>query len=384
MDNRKRKITIFSSLMKFLTIACLGGLLLAYLCPFVHPASFWPLPFFGLAYPVIMIFTFLFLIYWGIRKSRWFFLVLIVILIGGKLHFRTISMPFGLEALPTDSETETLKLLSYNVRLFDLYNYEENKYANRNAIFNFLQEKDADVVCFQEFYQQDRPTVFPTRDTLITLLNAKYYHERYSHKLSGRQNFGIAMFSKYPMIARGDVIFEDLENKDNNYCIYADIVKGKDTLRIYNVHLQSIKFQKDDYALFGNQNMTAGEQKSTFRLLLDKLRIAYPKRADQAKKVVEHMEQSPYPVLVCGDFNDTPMSYSYNTFVSRYTDAFRNSSSGLGITYAGKVPAGRIDYIFHSKEIHSSNFQVQKAVFSDHRAISCEVWIPLKTEAIHE
>lgn len=378
MDRRSGKISFFTSLMKFLTILCLTGLLLAYLCPYVHPSTFWPLPFFGLAYPVIIISTLILLVFWAFKKSRWVFIVLAVILVGGKLHFRIVSLPFGLEKVPEG--TETIKILSYNVRLFDLYNYEENKYANRNAIFKYLQEQDADIVCFQEFYHQDKPTVFPTRDTLTSVLKAKYYHERYSHKFSGRQNFGIAMFSKYPMIARGDVMFDDPENKDNNYCIYADIVKGKDTIRVYNVHLQSIKFQKDDYALFGDEEQKAGEQKSTIKLMLDKLRIAFPKRADQAKKVVEHMGQSPYEVVVCGDFNDTPFSYCYNTFFSKYTDAFRNSSSGIGVTYAGKVPAGRIDYIFHSKKIHSGNFTVQKDVYSDHRAITCEIWKADETE----
>lgn len=373
MVRNPAKISFFTSLMKFLTVVCLLGLLLAYLCPFVHPSTFWPLPFFGLAYPVIIISTLILLVFWAFRRSRWFIVVLVVIVLGGKLHLRMVSMPFGLEKLP-EEDTETLKLLSYNVRLFDLYNYEENKYENRNAIFKYLEAEDADVVCFQEFYQQDKPTVFPTRDTLISILKAKYFHERYSHKLAGRQNFGIAMFSKYPMIARGDVMFEDPENKDNNYCIFADIVKGKDTIRVYNVHLQSIKFQKDDYALFGDGVQPAGEQSSAFKIMLDKLRIAYPKRADQAKKVVEHMEQSPYDVVVCGDFNDTPLSYCYNTFYSKFTDAFRNSSSGIGVTYAGKVPAGRIDYIFHSKQLHSAGFKVQKDVFSDHRAISCEIW----------
>lgn len=364
---------LFESLLKILTVICLGGLLLAYLCPFVHPSTFWPLPFFGLAYPIIMIFTLIFLLIWTFRKSRWALVVLGVILIGGKLHLRTVSLPFGTEEVPENAEPFTI--LSYNVRLFDLYNWtldEEN--SNRDAIFKYLQEKDADVVCLQEFYHQDKPTPFPTRDTLVTILNTKYYHERYSHKLKGRQNFGIAMFSRFPMIARGDIMFEDPENKDNNYCIYADIVKGNDTLRVYNVHLQSIKFQKDDYAFFGDGKAIAGEKKSTARLLMDKLRIAYPKRAEQARKVVEHMEQSPYEVVVCGDFNDTPLSYTYNTFFSHFTDAFRNASSGIGVTYAGKVPAGRIDYIFHSRDLHSGDFEIQSEVHSDHRAISCKIW----------
>lgn len=362
---------------KIVTFVSLFSLLLAYLCPFVHPETFWPLPFFGLAYPVIMVVVLILLVIGIFMKSRMVILILVVIAIGGKLHFRSLTFGFDKQELPEGQEV--LKVLNYNVRLFDLYNYVDNKYANRNAIFKYLEEQNADVICFQEFYQQDKPTVFPTKDTLMNLLGTKYSHERYSHKLTGRQNFGIAMFSKYPMIARGDVMFDDPENVDNNYCIYADIVKGLDTFRIYNAHFQSIKFQKDDYAIFGENQQQVGVTKSTIRLMLDKLRLAFPKRANQARKVMEHIEQSPFEVILCGDFNDTPISYTYNIFYSRFVDAFRNSSSGIGATYAGKVPAGRIDYIFHSKKLNSANFLIQKEAHSDHRAIQCEIWKP-KTE----
>lgn len=359
---------------KIITLISLFGMLLAYLCPFVHPATFWPLPFFGLAYPVILVVVLILLVLGIFLKSKMVILILVVLLIGGKLHFRSFSFSYDNQEV-TESQ-ETLKVLSYNVRLFDLYNYVNNKYEKRNAIFKYLEEQDADIICFQEFYQQDKPTVFPTKDTLMNLLGTKFSHERYSHKLSGRQNFGIAMFSKYPMIARGDVMFDDPENVDNNYCIYADIVKGLDTFRIYNAHFQSIKFQKDEYAIFGENQGQMKVSQSSLKLMLDKLRIAFPKRADQARKVVEHIEQSPYEVIICGDFNDTPISYCYNIFYSRYVDAFRNSSSGIGATYAGKVPAGRIDYIFHSKKLKSANFTIQEDAQSDHRAIQCEIWKP--------
>lgn len=367
------KLAKFSTYIRIATFIALGCLLLSYLCPFIHPANFWILPFFGLAYPVIILFVLLFLVYWSFFKSRMVIVILITISIGGKLHFRTLSLPIGLST--KEDSIPTLKITSYNVRLFDLYEWgEDGKYVNRNAIFKYLQNQESDVFCFQEFYHQDKPTKFPTRDTLKTLLNTPYCHERYSHKLNGRQNFGIAMLSKYPIITKGDIMFEDPENVDNNYCIFSDIVKGKDTFRIYNVHLQSIKFKKDDYTVFSKHHQLPQKKKSTIQLLLEKLKVAYPKRSEQAKKVVEHMDNSPYPVIICGDFNDTPLSYTYNKFASTYTDAFRNSSSGLGITYAGKVPAGRIDYIFHSKDLNSTNFTIQKEVYSDHRAINCEVW----------
>lgn len=374
MANWLGKIARFTSLMKVLTVICLSSLLFAYLCPFVHPETWWIMPFFGLAYPVIIVISFLFLVYWAILRSKWFFIVLAVILLGGKLHFRTLAVTFSVEkATPEDN---VWKIMSYNVRLFDVYNhsvYDRNK--NRNAIISYVHQMDPDVICFQEFYQQDKPSNFPTKDTLVALLKTKYYHERYSHKMTGRQNFGICMLSKYPIIAKGDVMFANSSNSDN-YCIYADIVKNNDTIRVYNIHLQSIKLQRDDYALFGEENKQSNPEKSTLRLLIEKLRIAYPNRADQARRVTEHMETSPYPVIICGDFNDTPLSYVYNQFDKQLKDSYRETSTGIGVTYAGKVPAGRIDYIFHTEDLAAQNFVIQKQAYSDHLAVYCEIWKP--------
>lgn len=367
----------FSWLMKVLTILCLLSLLFAYLCPYIHPETFWLLPFFGLAYPVIICCTILLLLYWAFLRSRWFFTVLGVILLGGNLHFRTLAVTFS---PPLAGEADsTWRVMSYNVRLFDVYNESKTeRLASRNAIISYIDKMQPDVLCFQEFYHQDAPTSFSTKDTLIRLLKIKDYHERYSHKLNGRQNFGICMLSRYPMIDKGNVTFES--GQTDNYCVYADIVKGEDTIRFYNIHLQSIKLQKNDYAMFGEENKQAGEKESTFSLLMEKLRIAYPKRADQARKVVEHMESSPYPVIICGDFNDTPLSYVYNQFNKLLTDSFRESSRGIGITYVGRVPAGRIDYIFHTPDLAAHNFIIQKKAHSDHRAVFCEIWKPVPAE----
>jgi endonuclease/exonuclease/phosphatase family metal-dependent hydrolase len=372
MSERGSKLLRFSSLFKLLTLICLVGLLLAYLTPFVHPNTLKILPFFGLAYPIILLFTLLFLVLWIIVRSRMTILILFVLIIGGKLHFRMIALGSDPDEQP--EETEQLNVLSYNVRLFDLYtSTNENRTLNRDKIFAYLKDVNPDILCFQEFYHQDKPTKFITRDSIIQFLEIRDYHERYAHKLRGRQNFGVAILSKYPIISKGDLNFEAQGENDFNYCVFADIVKGNDTFRIYNVHLQSIRLQNDDYDLF-EQGSAKAADKSTVRLLVDKLLIAYPKRAQQARRVMEHVETSPYPTIVCGDFNDTPMSYTYHQFNKKLTDSYRNTSMGIGSTYAGRVPAGRIDYIFHSKDLQSAGFSIQKEAYSDHRAISTRIF----------
>jgi endonuclease/exonuclease/phosphatase family metal-dependent hydrolase len=373
MGDLLKKILRFSSLLKVLTFICLFGLLMAYLAPYVHPNTLKVLPFFGLAYPVILLFTLIFLIIWSFARSRMALVILGVLLIGGKLHFRMIALGSDVETLP--SEESILNIMSYNVRLFDLYSADlENRSNNRNSMFDYIVRQDPDVVCFQEFYHQDRPTSFVTRDSLIQLLGIKDYHERYAHKLRGRQNFGVAILSKFPVIAKGDVMFATQGENDFNYCVFVDVVKNQDTFRIYNVHLQSIRLQQEDYSVFVDGSTQTTDDRSTIRLLIDKLRIAYPKRAEQARTVMAHVETSPYPTIVCGDFNDTPMSYSYNQFNKSLTDAFRNCASGIGSTYVGKVPAGRIDYIFHTNDLNSSHFVIQDEAYSDHRAISCKIF----------
>ena len=372
-----RNIVRISSILKIGTLISSGALILAYIAPFVHPSTLKILPFFGLAYPIFLLIQLVMLLIWSLVKSRWALFSLIIILIGGKLHFRLIATGSNPEDIPT--EESVLHVMSYNVRLFDLYTADlDEKYTKRNAIFDYIQTKNPDVVCFQEFYHQDKPTRFSTRDTLFQLLNTKDYHERYAHKLRGRQNFGVAILSKYPVIAKGDVIFETQGEKDFNYCIFVDVVKNQDTFRVYNVHLQSIKLQQDDYSEFnGSEKET--QKPNVLRLMIDKLRVAYPKRAEQARTVVEHMKNSPYAIVVCGDFNDTPLSYAYNQFDRLLVDAFRNTSFGIGSTYVGRIPAGRIDYIFHSNELNSANFTIQDVPQSDHRAISCLVYYK-KTE----
>jgi endonuclease/exonuclease/phosphatase family metal-dependent hydrolase len=375
MAETKRKKGKFRRFMQVLTVICLFALLCSYLSPFVHPSTFWILPFFGLSYPVIIAATLLFLIYWALLRSRWTFIVLFFVLIGGNLHFRTFAVTFS----PPEAEAEAniWKVMSYNVRLFDVYNADEaGRYASRAAIISYVDSLQPDVVCFQEFYQEDAPTDFSTRDTIIDLLGVRDYQERYSHKLRGRKNFGICMLSRYPMIAKGDVMFET-QNSDN-YCVFADIVKNGDTMRVYNIHLQSVKLQEDDYALFGDKSGEAKVERSTVRLLIRRLRVAYPERADQARRVMEHMATSPYPVIICGDFNDTPMSYVYNQFDKLMVDSYRETSKGMGRTYVGRVPAGRIDYIFHTQDLAARNFTIQRNASSDHLAVSCEIWRPQK------
>ena len=363
----KKRFKLLSSPFKLATALSLVALLVSYLAPYIHPATIPSLPFFGLTYPIFLALTLIWLVLWSIFRSKWAIYCLVVLLIGGKLHFRNFSL---LSSAPELKQENGLKVLSYNVRLFDLFNPSFNDaLASRNQIFDFIRSQEPDVLCLQEFYRQDKPTDFEVMDSLNLIMKTRDYHERSAHKRRTRENYGIAMFSKHPMIARGDVMFEAQGAQDFNYCIFADIVKGLDTFRVYNVHLQSIRLHTDPH-IEEEEVKTYGSKKGAIAVYR-KLRSAFEKRAEQARRVVEHLKTSPYPVIVCGDFNDTPMSYTYNQFQLALLDAFSGSGKGLGTTYVGRLPAGRIDYLFYSPLLNAAQFKIQKQTRSDHRAISC-------------
>ncbi len=363
----KSKSFILSWPFKLLTVCSLIGLLLSYVAPFIHPSTIPLLPFFGLSYPILLVLTICWLVIWALMRSKWAIICLIVLVIGGKLHFRNFSL--GNNANNSDPQ-KGLSVMSFNVRLFDLFNPDfNNALKNRDQIFSFINGQAPDVLCLQEFYRQDKPTRFEIMDSIYRIMGSKEYHERSAHKRRTHENYGIAIFSKYPIISKGDVMFDSQSPQDFNYCIFADIVKNTDTLRVYNVHLQSIGLKSDSN--IGGGTLANYQSKRGLFAAYRKLKSAFQKRANQARRVVEHLKNSPYPVIVCGDFNDTPMSYTYNQFHMVLRDAFQGNIFGLGATYIGKLPAGRIDYFFHSPKLSVSNFKIHPKTISDHRPISC-------------
>lgn len=340
-------------------------MLLSYLSPVLHPSTIWFVPLLGLGYPIILICSLLVFIISLFQKNKWKYILGTCLILGIGFHTRV----FAVSPNSNVSVEDSFELMSYNVHLFGRYeSTNENAHNKRKEIIEYVKNENPDVVAFQEFYYQDRPYNFDTKDTLIKLLGYQDHHEKYSHKVKGRQNFGIMIMSKFPIIEKGNIAFE---GTTHNYCIYADIVRKKDTFRLYNVHLQSISFQKEDYSTIDSLRNYSGSGGT--KRVIHKILDAYPIRSDQTDKVISHIKASPYPVIVCGDFNDTPMSYTYSKFNSFLVDAYRTNGLGIGSTYAGNIPLTRIDYIFHSKLLASGNFKIQKQKLSDHYAILCRI-----------
>ncbi len=352
-------------LVNFTFVICL---LLAYASTWIRPESAWLLAFFGMAYPVFLLSNLVFAFYWLFKKRFWSLLSIGAILFGWS-HLNTF---FGVNRTGSATDgAQHIKVMSYNVRLFDLYNWSSNK-LTRNKIFDLLLEQDADIMCFQEFYHFPNKKDFVTKDTIVEHFRQHYCHDDYVQKTKLGHKFGIATFSAYPIIGKGRIVFE---NDINNICIWSDIKINEDTIRVYNAHLASIGFHDSDYEFYSELNieMEQSEIEKGSRKIGRLLKRAFIKRAAQVEKIAAHMDGSPHPMIYCGDLNDTPVSYSYNVLTARLSDAFFESGFGFGGTYIGDLPSYRIDHIMHSDDLRSYGFKTLPDELSDHRPVTCFV-----------
>jgi endonuclease/exonuclease/phosphatase family metal-dependent hydrolase len=276
---------------------------------------------------------------------------------------------FNLIKSKLPSDTVSLKLLSYNVRLFDYYNWLNTKSAHED-ILTFIQKEKADLICLQEFFTIENSAL--SEDSLKRLLHLNpYIHIYYTNVAANGRSLGIATYSSYPIINKGVIGFKDTRNAS----IYSDIRIDDDTIRIYNCHLQSTQLQKENYHLFDSIIFNYSSRRLTeIKDISHRLKDAYIKRARQVEFLSNHIKNSPYPCMVCGDFNDTPVSYTYQKLKGKLKDAYLESGKGIGNTYFGSFPSFRIDYILHSKSLTTLNFKTKKIKLSDHYPIICHFY----------
>ena len=345
-------LSIINKLLYLTNSICLLLLLFSYLSPYISPTFFWPIAFFGLLFPVFYIANILFLIYWviGLKKQLW--ANIIILLIGTQY----MSLFFGTQP-KTIENTDSIKVLSYNVHLFNRYGWIA-KADIKSEIVAFLKTEKADILCIQEFYTPDE----------IPTLN-------YPHKHIGLQSkknqWHMAIYSNFPQINKATVSIKG--ERMNNTCIYSDLSIDTDTIRVYNIHLASNWFKNSDYSFL--QNPKKETLKKGIKGIVERMKSSYKKRAEEAQVIKEHMQNSPFPIILCGDFNDTPLSYAYNTIINDLNDSFSESGKGIGQSFV-KIPALRIDYILYDKKFSSFNYKQHKQELSDHYAISTELAIP--------
>ena len=247
-----------------------------------------------------------------------------------------------------------ISIMSYNVRLFNAYNWIK-KESVKEEIFNLFTKTNTNILCIQEFYA---PKQLPK-------LDYPFQHIGLQNKKS---QWHMVIYSKFPQIEKGTVSIKG--ERMNNTCIFSDMIIENDTVRVYNIHLASNWFDKSDLAFMENPEMSKEAIKKGMFGIAKRLKRSFQKRAIQVEVIKKHMDNTPFSILVCGDFNDTPYSFTYYKFSKDLQDSFLEKGNGIGSTFLGKIPFLRIDYILHSpNNFKTTTFTTHQQKLSDHKAI---------------
>lgn len=260
------------------------------------------------------------------------------------------------------SDEEGVKIVSYNVGSF-LDNGADKADENAKAIVDFLVDQKPDVVCIQESRLR-KNNIFNLPETIRKMESIEHYQYARSSK-----TFGMVTMTRYPIVNMQEIRFQE----STNMAIYTDVLIDADTVRIFNVHLQSYKIDPKQYSIVDSPGITEEKDREQVKEMGLKLKKAFERRAVQVREIRKIIDSSPYETILCGDFNDTPASFSYKTLGNNLQDAFVSSGKGIGRTYVGKLPSFRIDYIFHSSGFASYNFKTWDFYYSDHLPISCSL-----------
>lgn len=360
----RRKPSLVSRIIFVVNLMFSLLLLLSYLAPHVSPEWTTIPAFLGLAYPVLALINMLFMIFWLLLLRKYFLVPALCLILGFPLASRHIQFN---STKAVNEAQKGIRVMSYNVRMFDFFDWKKDEQSVQD-ILEVIREESPDILCIQEFYNNPGEG----GRILKMILEAGEFSNPHLHYDAERRGhaFGSATFSRYPVINKGSI---DLPGMNPYHALYTDIDAGIDTFRVYNLHLVSYRFAQDDYDFFKKlrEGQETADFKTSSKKMLTKLQRGFVIRARQARVIRGHMEDSPYPVILCGDFNDTPASFAYRHLSKGYADAFMESGRGTGQTYTGILPSFRIDYILHDKKFTSRDYKTISGGGSDHQPISC-------------
>jgi len=276
------------------------------------------------------------------------------------INFSNLKHSFGTLKKVEITQSFGVNIATLNTQLFG-YFQEQNR---ADDIISSLKEIDADVLCLQEFLELDDHDLKYFKKKL----GFEYAYFKVLNDGRKRGRFGMVTFSKYPIQDTGYVEFDKYTG---NMGTWVELLVNDKTIKVFNVHLQSIRFSRKDYKIIQGEE---GEvKKEDAKALLKRIKIAASVRASQVAKLKTALQSSKVPVLLCGDFNDPPVSYTYGQLSNDLKDAYTQSAFGIETTYTGPFPAFRIDYILHHDAWSASNYKSIQ-VDSDHKLVSAKVW----------
>jgi endonuclease/exonuclease/phosphatase family metal-dependent hydrolase len=336
-EQKKKRLRILSRVVFFFNVLFAALLLLSYILPFVVPKSFPILSVLSLLVPVFIMINFIFMILWLIRLRKQFFLSFIVLVIG---YTHVISL-YKFSGNTTEPSENSLSVMSYNVRLFNIYNWIPEKKIDQKIV-DLVKTTSPDVVAFQEFHRNHEDSF-------------RFYDHKHVVFKGKKNKAGQAIFSKFPIINKGSLNFQ---NTPNNV-IYIDILKNNDTIRIYNLHLQSLHI---------NPQQEEISQKNTERLV-KRMAKTFKMQHSQAELFEKNRRNCKYKEIILGDFNNTQFSNVYRKIKGPMKDAFVEAGKGFGSTFDYPYFPMRIDFIFVDTSFTVNSFKTFSELYSDHYPI---------------
>ena len=314
----------------------------------------------GMVFPFLFIFNLIFLIGWiFLRKWKW----LLIYIIGFAISWESISTYFPIH-LKEEIPPECIKLLTYNVMKFEHEKPHTKK--SPNQILQYIVNSNADIICLQEFGAFTNDNHLNEND-IKQALKAYPYYRLLKLNWSGKKHvYGLAVFSKFRITSFKEIPFDS----EYNGAFSVELnVRGK-KVTLINCHLESNKLSMEERSEYYELTKEFDSQKldQITSSMNKRLTPAFKTRAKQAQTIAEYIKKSKNPyIIVCGDFNDTPISYTRRAVKGDLRDAFVDTGFGLGISYNRHRFLFRIDYILHSKNIKSFNCTVdRKLKNSDH------------------
>jgi len=364
----KTRLSLINRIILWLNCIFCFALLVSYLAPVVDPRKAWLIAFFGLAYPVLAAGCIIFIIFWLFRKPWYASISIITIALGWNIFKNNVGFHSSSDNFSKPIGADVVRMMTYNVHNFKRYG-SKNDTSTKREILQIIKDQQPDIIGFQEFYSRNRGQ-YDMLDSLVKIMGSAYYYFKPIF-FNRSEAIGIAIFSKFPIIDFGTIAISD--NKSENACLYIDVKKGNRQFRVYSIHLQSIRFDPEDYKYLSEVSQQGKTDVSSTKRLGAKLKNAFIKRSTQVDKIKQHAAQCPYPYIISGDFNDTPTSYAVNQMSKGLKNAFREKGFGLGRTYNGDFPNYQIDYIMVSPQFDVDDYQVIEKRLSDHYPVRSDL-----------
>lgn len=300
--------------------------------------------------PVLIIANLLLIVYWVIRR-RWHWLAIPIVTLLCCIPYIGTLYQSGLFNSNNDSKSG-LKVATYNVAMFG----REITGFKAEDILTEMKRHKVDVLCIQEYMEHSGDKE-----------NSKSYKEYFNYMTTGRDD--MVIFSRFPIKKTNTIDFQHT----NNSAMWADIdVNGK-MVRVFNVHLETTGFNRTLHKAAKMEMQGSHiEENALIKAIYGNYTLGMIVRAGQANMVAQEIRKSDYPVILCGDFNDVPYSYVYNTMKGNLVDGFKECGEGFMYTFRGKKMV-RIDYIFHDESLSGESYYKQNLSYSDHYPVFMKI-----------